>query len=238
MSQNFFRATNKLRIANYFIDLKNKTDLLVEIYISDNQHDQVCIDEINNAREAWIKEADECQAYNLAALEMNENKDELVADEQLFKRFCFLINSNADLETTGCFTGRFISTDVYLRPGQIKCFQELLKFTSIKNYYLYEQMLFEQTSECYEEMLTKSLNTIFQSVKTYEDVSQYYLLDLKYQNNAFKLEFFFKFFKSIIKLSVYTRQTTQLTSSSTTWASSRCQARHCLHSQASKSALK
>jgi hypothetical protein len=164
MNKNGLIATNRLRIVDYFDDLKNKIDLLVEIYISDNQHDQARVDEINKAREKWVKEADECQAYNLAELEKNERKDELVTDEELFKRFCFLVHSHADVKTTGCFKGRFISTDVYLRPGQIECFQELFKFTSIKNKYLYVQKIDE-------EELVKSLKKIFMGVRIYKDVS-------------------------------------------------------------------
>jgi hypothetical protein len=163
MSSNFLKATNKLRIVDYFDDLKNKIDLLVEFYISDNQHDLAGIDEINKARETWIKEADECQDHNLTELEENENKDSLIQDEELFKRFCFLINSNADLQTTGCFTGHFISTDVYLRPGQVECFQELLKYSRSENSYLKAQTMDK-------EQMARSFDKIFFSVKIYEEV--------------------------------------------------------------------
>jgi hypothetical protein len=149
-----------LKIVDYFDNLKNKIDLLVEIFINDNQHDQVCIDEINKAREEWVKESDECQAYNLTELEENENQDEPIADEQLFKRSCFIIHLNVDFQTTGCFTGRFISTDMYLRPGQIECFQELLKF---KFDYDYKQMTDKET-------LRISLFKIFSSVGIDDEV--------------------------------------------------------------------
>jgi hypothetical protein len=164
---------------NCFDYLKSTIDLLVEIYISDNQHDQARIDEINKVREEWIKEADECQAHNLAELEMNENKDELIADKELFKRYCFLIFSNVDLETTGCFTGRFISTDVYLRPGQIDCFQELLKFTSIKNKYLHLQ-------DIHKEQTLMNLETIFECVEIEDKVSGFvFFFEIK--NNLIKI---------------------------------------------------
>jgi hypothetical protein len=163
MSQHFFKATNKLRISNYFDDLKNKIDLLVEIYINDNQHDPTGVDEINKVREEWIKEADECQAHNLAELEQNENKDELITDDQLFKRFCFFIYSSVDLHTSDFFTQSFISTDVYLRPGQIECFQELLKFTSSGNKYLGGKLM-------HKEQLVRSLEKIFLSTRIYEQV--------------------------------------------------------------------
>jgi hypothetical protein len=175
MNQTLLKSTYKLKIVNYFDDLKNKIDLLVEIFISDNQHDPAAINEINKAREEWIKETDECQAHNLAELEKNENIDELITDEQLFKRFCFLVCSNADLQTTGCFTGRFISTDVYLRPGQIECFQELLKFTSSGNKYLDEQAMDK-------EQLESSLQQIFVDVKLYDDVRGY-SFDMNYSGH-------------------------------------------------------
>jgi hypothetical protein len=167
MSQHFLRAADKLKIVVYFDDLKNKIDLLVEIYISDNQHDKARVDEINKAREEWIKEADKCQAYNLAELEENENKDELIADEQLFKRFCFLVYSCLDLRTTGCFTWRFISTNVYLRPGQLECFQELLKFTS-SGKEKWNALLRNK------KQTVESLNKIFVDVEIYEQVSEYF----------------------------------------------------------------
>jgi hypothetical protein len=156
------RATNKLKIVDYFDDLKNKIDLLVEIFINDNQHDQARIDEINKAREEWIKEADECQAFNLAELEKNKRKDEQITDEELFKRHCFLIKSCADLQT-GCFTGRFISTDVYLRPGQIECYEKLLGFASNGKIYFSNKQL------------AKNLDSIFVGVEICNEVR----IDLK-----------------------------------------------------------
>jgi hypothetical protein len=167
MSHDFLKAANKLKIVNYFDDLINKINLLVEIYICDNKYDQICIDEINKAREEWITEMNECQDHNLAELEKNEKNDELIADEQLFKRHCFFINLSAVFHTSGCFTGRFISTDVYLRPGQIECFQELLRFTGGENKHLWAQKLDN-------EQLMNSLNKIFVSVKLFNDVSRYY----------------------------------------------------------------
>jgi hypothetical protein len=165
MSQDFFEATNKLKIVDYFDNLKNKIDLLVEIFISDNQHDQAGVDEINEAREGWIKEVNECQAHNLAKLEENEDKDSLIADEELFERFCFLINLHADLKTTDSFTGRFISTDAYLRPGQIECFQQLLKFAISRSHYLIVNN---------EHFFNKGFDKIFKVVETNELVSVHF----------------------------------------------------------------
>jgi ABC-type Zn uptake system ZnuABC Zn-binding protein ZnuA len=150
MSKNFLIAANKLKIVDYFDDLKNKIGLLVEIYISDNQHDPTDIDEINKARDEWIKEVNECQAYNLAKLKENEDKDELITDQQLFVCFCLY----SYIGTRTC-KQEATSTDVYLRPGQIKRFQELLKFTSSRNIFFNE------------EQLLNSLGKIFDVVETY-----------------------------------------------------------------------
>jgi hypothetical protein len=172
MNPILYGSENKMKIVEYFDDLKNKIDLLVEIYISDNQRDQARIDEINKAREEWIKEVDECQAQNLVKLEENDHKDELITDEQLFKRYCFLIYSYADLKTSGCFTGRFISTDLYLKLGQIECFQELLKFTSSENKYLDEQ-------DMEREQVIESFKRIFCCAEVVEEVSGYIFICLK-----------------------------------------------------------
>ena len=58
--------SNKLRIIKYFDDLRAKVDLLVELYNIDNRHNQQRVDEMNTAREQWLKEIDECLAFNIA----------------------------------------------------------------------------------------------------------------------------------------------------------------------------
>jgi hypothetical protein len=74
-----------------------------------------------------LKEIEECQAYNLSFL--NEDKgEESLPMEQLFKRFCFPINMSFNVfASIDEFNYRFISTDKYLSPDQIKCFQEVIK---------------------------------------------------------------------------------------------------------------
>jgi hypothetical protein len=126
MSSNY--RTNLFRIDSYFTELKNKIDLPVEIYIQANQHDSVRVDEINKVREEWIREIDECQEHNLAELKNNNDHHMLLEDEHLFKRFCFIIQFYGHIykPLTGLLTWRFFSTDMFLRPGQIACFESML----------------------------------------------------------------------------------------------------------------
>jgi hypothetical protein len=97
--------------------------LHVETYISENQHDQATIDKINKAREEWIKEVDECELSNLAELEKREDRDLELEEDNLLKRFCFIFEYPGDVLQTQCFTWRFVSTDTFISPRQIACFQ-------------------------------------------------------------------------------------------------------------------
>jgi hypothetical protein len=138
---------NKLRIINYFEDLKSKVDLQVELYILDNRHYQAAVDEINSVREKWLQEIKDCEEFNISECVESGAKSSKNDDEFLFKRFCFLIEFNGDVLQTGRFIYRLISTDKYLRPGQIECFEVILKFTNLntapKNAFVhqYEQNL-------------------------------------------------------------------------------------------------
>jgi hypothetical protein len=123
-----FFNKNRLRIANYLSELKTTVDIYVETYIAENQHDQAGIDKLNKAREEWFNEADECEASNLAELEQREDRDLELDDEKLIKRFCFIFEFYGDVLETGCFTWRFVSTDTYMSPGQIACFQAMIDF--------------------------------------------------------------------------------------------------------------
>jgi hypothetical protein len=125
---NSFLRTNRLRIADYFSDLKATVDVHVETFISENQHDRAGIDKLNKAREEWFMEADECEASNLAELEKRENRDLELDDEKLLKRFCFIFEFHGDVLQTDCFTWRFVSTDTYMTPGQIACFQAMIEY--------------------------------------------------------------------------------------------------------------
>jgi hypothetical protein len=120
---------NRLKIDGYFTELKNKIDLLVEIYTNDNQHEPVRIDETNRARGEWIKEIDECEAHDLADLEKNDNKHIILEVKELFKRFCFIIRIHGDVFTTGRFIWRFFSTDMFLDQDQVVSFRAMLHLT-------------------------------------------------------------------------------------------------------------
>jgi hypothetical protein len=114
---------NKLQIIDYFDTLKANVDISVELYIADNRHNANLIDLVNEAREKWITEIKECLEFNISHC-----KEHDLEDEVLFKRFCFLIEFHGDAMISGRFTRRLVSTDMFLRPGQIQCFQEMIKF--------------------------------------------------------------------------------------------------------------
>jgi hypothetical protein len=135
-----FFGQNRLRIANYSTELKATIDVLVETYIAENQHDQAGIDKINTAREEWLKEVDKCEVDNLAELEKHKDRDLELQDEKLLKRFCFIFEFFGDVLETGCFTWRFVSTDTYLRPGQIACFQVMTRFMKYSDDCDYEKV--------------------------------------------------------------------------------------------------
>jgi hypothetical protein len=122
---------NKLKIINYFDDLVSKIDRFVELYTADNQHNQAIVDATNKARREWLKEIDACLRFNISQCRENEEGKPPIEDSELFKCFCFLIELMGDVLTSGRFTWRLVSTDMYLRPGQIEIFQEVLKFTNI-----------------------------------------------------------------------------------------------------------
>jgi hypothetical protein len=123
-----FFMKNRTRIADYFSEFKTTVDTLVETYIAENQHDQAGIDKLKKTRERWFREVDECEASNLAELEKSEDRDLDLEDGKLLKRFCFLFEFHGDVLETGCFTWRFVSTDRYVSPSQIACFQAMIGY--------------------------------------------------------------------------------------------------------------
>jgi hypothetical protein len=121
-----FLWKNRLLIDEYFRGLQTTVDTRVETYIAENQHDQAGIDKLNKAREEWFKEADECEASNIAELENSKDRDLELDDEKLLTRFCFIFEFPGDVLETGCFTWRFVSTDTYMSPSQTNCFQMVI----------------------------------------------------------------------------------------------------------------
>jgi hypothetical protein len=112
------------------------------------------VDEVNAARNAYIAEIRACETYNMSLLKENNGhersfdepqtrppkksrlemdvavNDERARTELLFKRFCFIIElEKRSVEDQFCW--RLFSTDRYLTPAEIICFQELLKFTDL-----------------------------------------------------------------------------------------------------------
>jgi hypothetical protein len=117
---------NRLEVSQYFEALVSELDLHVELFIKDNIHNEPHVAEINKVREAWLKEIRECEEQNLSLL--LENETQLIPNEERCKRFCFLVEV-VMYTTENCpFCWRLVSTNRYLKPGEIKCFQELLKF--------------------------------------------------------------------------------------------------------------
>jgi hypothetical protein len=176
-----FLGRNRLRIADYSSELKTTVDTHVETYIAENQHDQPGIDKLNKAREEWFKEADECEASNIAELAKREDRDLELNDEKLLKRFCFIFEFHGDVLETGCFTWRFVSTNMYMSPHQIACFQMMIRFL--------------ECDDC-DYVRTPNpgpgcLKILFQSAKTDSFVNKLYSIKLILKHNIFfKLNFF------------------------------------------------
>jgi hypothetical protein len=174
---NSFLGQNRLRITDYFSELKATVNALVETYIVENQHDQAAVDKLNKARKGWFKEADECEASDLAEFEKREDRDLELEEEKLLKRFCFSFEFQGDVLETGCFTWRFVSTDIYMSPGQIACFQVMIK------YLVCDDCNYEQVPPPGPE----SLSSLFKSVKSnlYNNVS-FFFFKYYYLKNRLK----------------------------------------------------
>jgi len=126
---------NKEVVIKYFDDLKVKLDLLVELFFIDNQLtiSEQTIDKVNATRESYLKEIRECLEHNIVLLRENKSLEKL-PNEQLFVKFCFLIETPIDTTANHeQFGWLLISTDIYLTETKIMCFQELLKLMAIKN---------------------------------------------------------------------------------------------------------
>jgi hypothetical protein len=122
---------NKLKIINYYDQLKARVDLYVELYTYYNRLNSERVNKVNAAREQWFNEHDTCLKFNFDELEKRDDKNLLLEEKQLFKRFCFIFQVHGNVLHSGRFTWRFISTDMYLSPGQIVCFETALIFNKI-----------------------------------------------------------------------------------------------------------
>jgi hypothetical protein len=156
---------------NYFDGLRSRVDEKAELYIRDNRHNQTRVDRVNAAREKWIVEIKECLEFNIAQCAPDEEDELRLQDDlELFKKFCFIFEFYADVLSSGCFTWRFVSTDTYLRPGQIACFEELLKFSN--------------TNGAHSFNCPKRL---FFGIKTESQVFKKVILEIKKNYTIFKL---------------------------------------------------
>jgi hypothetical protein len=112
-----FLGANRLRIVEYFDELKAKVDVCVETFIAANYQDKEKVAEINEVRTEWLKEIDECEKFNLIELEKCEEKNSQLQDEQLFKKLIFEFEVSEGKELTD---SRLIAIDTYITPGKIK----------------------------------------------------------------------------------------------------------------------
>jgi hypothetical protein len=142
-------------ITKYFDDLINELDIYAENLIQANHRDEKLVAEINKQREEFIKEIRECESFNLSQLESNKTRNKL-PNKDMFKKFCFFIRMNSESYRTeiihedeywmgydySLFTNngsaslielRLVVVDKYLTSGQIKCFQEILKYIEKEN---------------------------------------------------------------------------------------------------------
>jgi methionine-rich copper-binding protein CopC len=119
-----FLGENRIRIAEYFDDLKAKLDVCVETCIAANHQDQETVARINKVRSEWLKEIDECEKFNLAKLEEREDKSLKLEDEDLFKKIVFEFELPEGKEVVDL---RIISIDTHMTPGKIECFKIAMK---------------------------------------------------------------------------------------------------------------
>jgi hypothetical protein len=137
----------RILITNYFDELTRDLDIKVERLIRDNNNDDELVANINRLRETFIAEIRACEAINLAhhpshfqqASESKKKEEE----KPLFVSFCFFIRicqeKSADGALLPCYINcenmaayigfRLVVVDKYLSRAQIRCFEELIKFT-------------------------------------------------------------------------------------------------------------
>jgi hypothetical protein len=66
---------NKLKIINYYDQLKARVDLYVELYTNHNRFNSERVDKVNAAREQWFNEHDNCLRFNIDELEKRVDKN-------------------------------------------------------------------------------------------------------------------------------------------------------------------
>ncbi len=155
-----------LALSEYFDGLVSELDLKIEIVIRDNIHDQELVGRVNLVRDEFIVAIRECEALNTAHRSKQDKSVAAAAVKveppQQFVSYCFFIETSEPGERHEVaplsswsnlldFLGtRLVVVDSYLSREQIKCFQEILKFTPC-NYYNAKkrdgELLFELNAE-------------------------------------------------------------------------------------------
>jgi hypothetical protein len=118
-----FLGANRLRIVEYFDELKAKVDVCVETLIAVNHQNSQQETRINQARADWFAEIDESEKFDLAELENRKDKNTKLENEELFKKFMFEFTVTMGGDLTDL---RIISINTYITPGQIECFQVVM----------------------------------------------------------------------------------------------------------------
>jgi hypothetical protein len=119
-----FLGANRLRIVQYFDELKAKVDVCVETCIAAHHQDKERERKINQVRANWFKAIDEREKLNLSELEEHGDKCMKLEDEELFKKFMFEFEVHGGTELIDL---RIIAINAYMAPGKVECFQIAMK---------------------------------------------------------------------------------------------------------------
>jgi hypothetical protein len=116
-------SNNKLKVCEYFDNLINRLDLVVETLISKSSDDPGLVDKFNKQRDEFLKEIRDVEAFNLRSTSgMHIKLGEVLTEQELFPKFCFFVEharEKVDLE----IGLRLIVSDKFLSEGQIKSYE-------------------------------------------------------------------------------------------------------------------
>jgi hypothetical protein len=175
---------NKRIIFEQADDLVSQVDVLVETYIAANQDHPDRVSSVNEMRDNWLKVIRECESYNLLHCRENEEGKAPLQKSDLFKQFCLLFETNTNVISSGRFTWHLlVIPNIYLSPGQIVCFQELMRIIEAT----------ENRSLAYEKvpLWQNSIDKIFNMRASFENVRKHlkFLIcfSVKYFNSSFFL---------------------------------------------------
>jgi hypothetical protein len=117
---------NKEQISDYFSTLVNEVNAQIELELTSHKNVKEFTLDINAKRDAFIKEIRECEAFSLQAIVDSPRKDDKdIPNDQLFAKFCFLIQTRRD-DNHYNMEHRLVVADKFFSPGQIKCLQASL----------------------------------------------------------------------------------------------------------------